>query len=267
MKKVLSAFEPVHFTYRSEQLFDVSAYRGWPWVTSDERERPPLSSDEVSRALDDLPLLYTSCGKKDGWEERNGHIRRIAWIAAHYERDKANITLPECLPDVPIDGNHTLAAAIFLKEDICTEINYFSKREYLLLQKDDLPLEASFGANLPLAEVMGRQIVCLEDGSVFQFSGNGNGLYLNYHDKETMEPVGNVLFDLKHFAPVHLYGCKVYQDVPEEKWDRLDFFLEVLLKEKGIDFRQHRSTIMKISDSSACNYNEEDLEMGLDFAP
>ena len=99
---------------RLRDIWDPFESKVWPNLGS------PITQDEIKKAipacapLSDMP----KCGVLEKPRSRKSHVTLVAWLATHWKNDyplEIDVGVFECPAEVVSDGNHRLAAAIYLR--------------------------------------------------------------------------------------------------------------------------------------------------------
>ena len=227
-----SIFEKIICQFSDDMLFKSSAFVEWPWFNPDS-DIAPLTMKEITDNLDICPTKYPDDDEyNDDWDEnrkRKFEINKISWLVNNFNASKTSIEIPRlynrhqvCL----IDGNHTLAALVYLNLNIPVHVQF---SHGIILSKfidDGYIIECNIDEP-DLKKTIGHNIISFSNGHTYQISQDGseNRFWMNEMENGAIGnfSLGPSLINSK--TAIYFYGQPLVEDIPNDGPGRLHRFL------------------------------------------
>ena len=227
-----SIFEKIICQFSDDILFKSSAFVEWPWFNPGQHI-PPLTMKEITDNLKVCPTEYPDFDTyNDDWtsdQKRQFEINKISWLVNNFNASKTAMEIPRlynrerlCL----IDGNHTLAALVYLNLNIPVHVQF---SHGIILSKfidDGYIIECNIDEP-DLKKTIGHNIISFSNGHTYQISQDGseNRFWMNEMENGAIGnfSLGPSLINSK--TAIYFYGQPLVEDIPNDGPGRLHRFL------------------------------------------
>ena len=252
MDYVPSYFEDIEVQLSNKLMYDSSPFVEWPWFNPGDTI-PPLTMDEITNNLKNAPTEYPSFSEyDDAWDidrKRKFELDKILWLVKNFDINKTNLIIPRlynrelvCL----IDGNHTLAACVYLNLNVPMKISF----AYGVLLDQFINNEQIIECNIEDADLkhtIGEDMISFDNGHSYQISQDSSlqRFWMNEIDNGA---VGNLSLGDSSINPrtaIYFYGQPLVEDIPEDGPGRLHRFLSLAEMITGDPFLETYDAFLK----------------------